>query len=578
MADPINPLPNLRSLVQRPVGSSSPVTANLGGTAASSDTIREGVPKAAVSVPTVADELDTITSKNSPLMDQTRSRAMRAASRGGLQNTSMAVQAGEEAVIAQALPIAQQDAGHKQALDMAGFEMSGNLQGMYAQHTSQIMDRATQEISDIATATGIDSATKNAMIANIQADRDASLAFIGSLYEQLPVWDPSWPLLGGTGRAPTAGGGGTGSNAGALPPSSGAGGAGGAGGGGGSSGVGSGGAVGIGTIAGLGSALLDSDFLDDLFGGGADAGGGGFSLPPGAGTAGKALLGDIFGPGAGAGAAGAAGSLGPTAFAAGPGAGAAVPGASSMATGTFATGAAGAAGAAGLGPTAFAAGPAAGAAVPGAASMSTGLAATGGAGAGAAGGLPAGLAGGATLLGAVAAPFIVKALFGSSSPLFDQAAQQLTQAALDGKPITVEGRALTPNRNVPYGASGFRVMEDETIAIQPQVDGTFRLVQAGALQRTPGTGGQMLPLLDQIPKIANAPENAVTQGAMGNRPSSEAYDSGATQPALIGPQINPHIVGSNRYEDWDAQRLMNRRYFDEYGNAIGPGGRPLDGN
>lgn len=59
---------------------------------------------------TVAGQVDTIINKDNPLMQGARTRASQAANSRGLLNSSMAVQAGEEAVHSAALPIAQQDA------------------------------------------------------------------------------------------------------------------------------------------------------------------------------------------------------------------------------------------------------------------------------------------------------------------------------------------------------------------------------------------------------------------------------------------------------------------------------------
>lgn len=59
---------------------------------------------------TVAGQLKGIIDAGSPLMTTAATRAKQAANAAGLMNSSMAVQAGEQAVIQTALPIAQQDA------------------------------------------------------------------------------------------------------------------------------------------------------------------------------------------------------------------------------------------------------------------------------------------------------------------------------------------------------------------------------------------------------------------------------------------------------------------------------------
>lgn len=72
-----------------------------------------------VNVPqTVQGQLGDILKSGNPLLEAAKARAMQTANARGLQNSSMAAQAGEEAVLAAAMPIAQQDAAvyQKQAL------------------------------------------------------------------------------------------------------------------------------------------------------------------------------------------------------------------------------------------------------------------------------------------------------------------------------------------------------------------------------------------------------------------------------------------------------------------------------
>ncbi|HEU4621930.1 MAG TPA: hypothetical protein VFS42_06875 [Burkholderiaceae bacterium] len=67
---------------------------------------------------TVNKQLQNLLSSNSPYIDQAKQRAYQYANARGLQNSSLAASAGEEAAIAQALPIAQADAAtyNRQAL------------------------------------------------------------------------------------------------------------------------------------------------------------------------------------------------------------------------------------------------------------------------------------------------------------------------------------------------------------------------------------------------------------------------------------------------------------------------------
>lgn len=59
---------------------------------------------------TVQGQIDTIINKDSPLMQTARTGALQFGQKRGLLNSSMTAQAGEQAVIESALPIAQQDA------------------------------------------------------------------------------------------------------------------------------------------------------------------------------------------------------------------------------------------------------------------------------------------------------------------------------------------------------------------------------------------------------------------------------------------------------------------------------------
>ena len=67
---------------------------------------------------TVSGQMDKILASNSPLLQRAKTRAAQAANSRGLLNSSMGVQAGEEAVLTTAMPMAQQDAAtyNKQGL------------------------------------------------------------------------------------------------------------------------------------------------------------------------------------------------------------------------------------------------------------------------------------------------------------------------------------------------------------------------------------------------------------------------------------------------------------------------------
>jgi len=71
----------------------------------------------------VSGELDKLLSDGSPLLENARTRAAQTANQRGLLNSSMAVQAGEQAAIETALPIASQDAGFRQQENLQGTEI-----------------------------------------------------------------------------------------------------------------------------------------------------------------------------------------------------------------------------------------------------------------------------------------------------------------------------------------------------------------------------------------------------------------------------------------------------------------------
>ena len=59
---------------------------------------------------TVQGQIGSIMASGNPLLERAKTRAAKAANKRGLVNSSMGVQAGEEAVLSAAMPIAQQDA------------------------------------------------------------------------------------------------------------------------------------------------------------------------------------------------------------------------------------------------------------------------------------------------------------------------------------------------------------------------------------------------------------------------------------------------------------------------------------
>jgi len=279
----------------------------------------------------VRGHMDSLLNDDSAYMQAARTRAQQQANSRGLLNSTMAATAGEQAAITSALPIAQQDAGQRQALQQAGFNMSGNIQGQYAQHVAGIQANATNAIAQVAAAENIPSDVKQSLIQGLQAQRDSDLAYIGGIYDQMSVWDPTWTLIGGATANSGTGGTASGtSGTGAFPNIPANPNVGGGAGSGAQDGIGSGGAAGLGGAIGLGSNLLqNSGILDKIFNAG-KVNGGPPAPPPGATTVAQQVLGGGAGAAGGlshvgpnlagyAGQAGPAGGLGNTAAAAGLG-------------------------------------------------------------------------------------------------------------------------------------------------------------------------------------------------------------------------------------------------------------------
>lgn len=89
---------------------------------------------------TVQNQLQGIIASNSPLMQQARTGALQSMNQRGLLNSSMAIGAGQDAVIRQALPIAQQDA---QTFSRAG-EFNANTANQMAQFNTGQENAARQ--------------------------------------------------------------------------------------------------------------------------------------------------------------------------------------------------------------------------------------------------------------------------------------------------------------------------------------------------------------------------------------------------------------------------------------------------
>lgn len=106
------PVPQATGAAPYTAAQTAAKTANVTSAAArQADLTKAAVNTGAVDAPqTVQGQLKGILDTNSPLQQQAEARARQQAGARGLANTSMAVEAGQAAVIGSALPIAQQDA------------------------------------------------------------------------------------------------------------------------------------------------------------------------------------------------------------------------------------------------------------------------------------------------------------------------------------------------------------------------------------------------------------------------------------------------------------------------------------
>lgn len=111
----------------------------------------------------VAKQLNGLLSEDNPYIQQARQQAAEAAAARGLRNSSMAVQAGQEAAIRQALPIAQQDA--QQSFQLERDASQANYATDMAQYQAELQGRRDATLQKY----GLDRAGYEAML---QGERD----------------------------------------------------------------------------------------------------------------------------------------------------------------------------------------------------------------------------------------------------------------------------------------------------------------------------------------------------------------------------------------------------------------------
>ncbi len=144
------------------------------------------------SVPTVENEMAKLTSSDSMTMQQARNSGLRTAASRGLLNSSIAGQASEQAAIAAAAPMAEQNVSNQLNQQQFAQSVTANTQGQYMTASDNIVNQAVISINEIETAQNISQAEKDKMIANTIKRRDEDLKFMKSYYEMMPTWSGNW--------------------------------------------------------------------------------------------------------------------------------------------------------------------------------------------------------------------------------------------------------------------------------------------------------------------------------------------------------------------------------------------------
>ena len=144
------------------------------------------------SIPTVDDEINRLTAGDSLTMQQARQEGLRSAGARGLLNSSIAGQASQQAAIQAASPIAQQNVSNQLQQQQFAQGITANTHGQYMQATNDILNQALISINEIETATNINQAEKDKMIANTIQRRDEDLKFMQTYYSMMPTWSGNW--------------------------------------------------------------------------------------------------------------------------------------------------------------------------------------------------------------------------------------------------------------------------------------------------------------------------------------------------------------------------------------------------
>jgi hypothetical protein len=165
--DPLRP----QGLIAKAASSQTPVAGYTANVATADKATSTGYDPTQVQVTpssTVQTQLDRIIAKDSPLMQQAERRAKQAMNARGLLNSSIAVGAGQDAVIQNALPIAQQDASTFHDANVRSVDAQNAAKGFKA--------TADNQASQLNAQLGTDVSKQNAAFQNEAAAKTADAA------------------------------------------------------------------------------------------------------------------------------------------------------------------------------------------------------------------------------------------------------------------------------------------------------------------------------------------------------------------------------------------------------------------
>ena len=113
--------------------------------------------------PRVSSEMTSLLASDNPYIAQARARSQQHANRRGLLNSALGAQAGEEAAISAALPIASQDAGHLQNLNAMTHGTDESLRQSFGQEPLIRGRMAFGTDEAVRQATGLEPLTRGRM-------------------------------------------------------------------------------------------------------------------------------------------------------------------------------------------------------------------------------------------------------------------------------------------------------------------------------------------------------------------------------------------------------------------------------